>query len=461
LAIKEEAISGAELSELKALIADQQQRLDILESRQAAPDVEAPTKQQRSTRRQLLKLAGATLVGAAGSAALRAVPAAAANGDALLVGTIRDQDLNNVTGISLIGAANPGRALYSNAGGSSVGGQTAIWGGNFNNGRGVVGYGGGTFGTGVFGYTYSSSSSSIGVRGQTFSYGAFTGAGVGVLASSAGGDGLHAATTAQSRRAIYAYTSQTGSVGVAAYSQFGTAIRSGSSTSTALFAYSGNSQAIQWIAGSSTYAGIGGGNLGGGPDIKLGGSGRIVQLANISAGVGAPSYTPVTYTGGGGHSYFESVRADDGALWISGTTGSGKAKWRRVNAVRVDTADGTGAPYAPFRLYDSRSGAKKAAGSTTVVVVAGAGSGASKIPADAVAIIGNLTATQYTGTGFLSIAPGGVTVGTSTVNFITGQTAIANSFIVGLGTGGNAGKVQVKVAGHATHILIDVTGYLQ
>ncbi|HEY8815014.1 MAG TPA: hypothetical protein VIP57_07920, partial [Candidatus Dormibacteraeota bacterium] len=106
--------------------------------------------------------------------------------------------------------------------------------------------------------------------------------------------------------------------------------------------------------------------------------------------------------------------------------------------------------------------AKPAANSTTVIQIAGAGSGASSIPADAVAVMGNLTATAYTGPGFLALSPAGVTVGTSSVNFITGQGAIANGFIVGLGTGlTNGGKIQVKVAGHASHFLVDITAYIQ
>jgi hypothetical protein len=382
----------------------------------------------------------------------------------MTVGVIRNQDANFATGVTTVGTAAPGNVFYASASGSSAANQTGIFGSSFNNGIGVKGYGGQSFGTGVYGYTYSNATTSIGVLGATHSYFGlvtYLGAGTGVVASSAGGDGLHAQTLMTNRRAIYAYSSHTGSVGVAAYSKFGVAMRAGSPNQVGLFAYSGSQSAIEFISSSANSAGVGGVNFGGGPDLKLGGSGRIVQVATISSGVGAPNYTPTGSSYFSGHSYFESVRADDGALWISGATGTGQAKWKRVNAVRVDAADGTGNPYTPYRAFDTRSGAKKAAGSTTVIQIAGTGSGASSIPSDAVAIIGNLTATKYTGSGYLSLSPAGVSVSTSAVNFITGQTAIANSFIVGLGTGGNAGKVQVKVAGHATHFIIDVTGYMQ
>jgi hypothetical protein len=183
-----------------------------------------------------------------------------------------------------------------------------------------------------------------------------------------------------------------------------------------------------------------------GADLYARGSGRIMQNRR---GPGLPNFIPGPE--------FEQVRDANGVLWIHNGTGV----WRRVNTVRVDAADGSGVPFAPFRVFDTRTGAIKAANSTTIIPIAGQGAGASNIPADAVAVMGNLTATQYTGGGFLALSPAGVTVGTSSVNFITGQAAIANGFIVGLGTGRNAGKVQVKVAGHASHFLVDITAYIQ
>src|SRR5207249_8823550 len=111
---------------LKALVAEQQQRLDALEGNTNT----GPDKKPKATRRQLLKLAGAALAGAAGSAALRAVPAAATNGDTMLVGTVRTQNLNFETGISLTGTAAPGHVFHVDTAGSSATYQNAIvgWG---------------------------------------------------------------------------------------------------------------------------------------------------------------------------------------------------------------------------------------------------------------------------------------------------------------------------------------------
>jgi hypothetical protein len=181
-------------------------------------------------------------------------------------------------------------------------------------------------------------------------------------------------------------------------------------------------------------------------------SGRIRQEGLALAG--APSYTP---------SPFEQVRDANGILWIHGTTGTLQAAWRRVNSLRFDTADGTGGFFKPFRLVDTRSGAPKASSSRNTHVVAGQGSGASLIPADAVGVVGNLVAISYTSVGFLTIMPSGVpynpATDTASVNFITGQGATGNSFAVGIGAGGGV-DVFVGTPG-TSHYVIDITGYIQ
>jgi hypothetical protein len=182
---------------------------------------------------------------------------------------------------------------------------------------------------------------------------------------------------------------------------------------------------------------------------------RSGRLRQDGPGAGMPSHVP---------NNFEQVRDSSGVLWIHNASGV----WRRVNTLRLDNATGT-APYKPFRRFDTRSGSRVGVGSLTVVKMTVTGSGDSAIPADAIAVVGNLTATQYTGPGWLAIMPAGITAGTgatqfnpsrdpSTVNFITGQGAIANSFVCGLNA---AGSLQVYVAGSPTHFIIDITGYIQ
>ena len=178
-------------------------------------------------------------------------------------------------------------------------------------------------------------------------------------------------------------------------------------------------------------------------------TGRIRQDPQVAVGI--PTYSP---------NNMEQVRDANGVLWIHDASGN----WRRVNSLRTDTASGSGAAFKPFRLVDTRTlGGPKAAGGLYPFTVAPSGAGASTIPADAVAVVGNLTATGYSGAGFLAIMPQGVAynpaVDPSSLNFILGQGAIANAFVCGVNPAN--GQVQVYVGLHSSHFIIDITAYIQ
>ena len=178
-------------------------------------------------------------------------------------------------------------------------------------------------------------------------------------------------------------------------------------------------------------------------------TGRIRQDPQLAAG--QPGYSP---------NLMEQVRDSNGVLWIHNKFGV----WRRDNTVRTDAADGSGNPYKPFRLVDTRLlGGLKAPGAFYSFTVAPSGTGASSIPSDAIAVVGNLTAVGYTGAGFLAIMPQGVSYNPSTdpssLNFIVGQAAIANAFVCGLNPAN--GQLQVYVGLHSSHFIIDITAYIQ
>jgi hypothetical protein len=460
--------SSEEILELKAIVAEQQQRLDNLEKLQDAKADDSPTRQSRATRRQMLKLAGATLLGAAGSAALQAVPAAANNGQTMVVGTLANQDLSNETGISIVGSAAPGNVFAVFTSGSTATYQRALVGyANTVGSKGVVGYASTNNGIGVYAYSYSSSTTAVGMW-------SYTGTPVALRASSFGNTAIIANTSAVGGRSLYAYSSVTNSVPIQAKSTVNAsaALLAGATNSAAILAYNTSTQspAIQAITYSYTQPAVGAGSLGG-PDVKLGGTGRLLQAANISGGIGAPSFTPSSGHNVFHHSYFELVRADDGAIWASRGTGTLKSAWKRVNAVRVDAASGSGAAFKPVRIVDTRNGTGGvtgpiAGGVTTTFMVAGGGGGT--IPSDAIAVVGNITATGWNTNGWLTIHPTGVpynpNADPSTMNFSGTAYAWANSFVVGLGTGASAGKVDVYVgilgSGHSNFI-IDITGYIQ
>jgi len=166
---------------------------------------------------------------------------------------------------------------------------------------------------------------------------------------------------------------------------------------------------------------------------------------------------------------FEQARDKDGVLWLSGAGGS----WRRSNTLRVDREDGAAA-FTPARVLDTRfntgtTGSGLASHQPLqpgVTYSFGPFTGANGIPADAIGIVGNLTVVSYTGAGYISIFPGGVAwPGTSSLNFGPpfATSGWANFFTVGFGTAGNAGKVSLRLSqnGITSHAILDVTGYLQ
>jgi len=195
-------------------------------------------------------------------------------------------------------------------------------------------------------------------------------------------------------------------------------------------------------------------------DVKCAGTGRLGQLAVLTDGP-SPSWSPNTTAGG--TVYHELVRSDAGVLWASrGAEGDTANRWKRINAVRVDDAAGTGDVFVPVRVYDSRTGSGDPIPATeeTQIVVADTNG----IPADAVAVFGNLTAVApgsggFASGGYLTLFPYGSIMPTvSNVNPApTGQHAFPNFFFCAVG-----GEQSLFVYNSVeTHIVIDIFAYVQ
>ncbi len=120
-------------------------------------------------------------------------------------------------------------------------------------------------------------------------------------------------------------------------------------------------------------------------------------------------------------------------------------------------------PLDPARLLDMRPGSTtvdhqsegigvRAAGSTTQVVMASRYG----IPADALAVVVNVTVTGSTTGGYVTVFPCGTQPpNSSTLNFNGGQT-IANAAIAKIGTNGEV----CIFTSSSTHVLIDASGYV-
>ena len=150
--------------------------------------------------------------------------------------------------------------------------------------------------------------------------------------------------------------------------------------------------------------------------------------------------SPVMITGlTNGQTYSIALRAVN-------AVGAGAASAR----VTVTPLGAAFVPLDPYRAYDSRVDGGLLPGGSSRLVTTG-------VPAGAVAVAYNLTATGMLGSGLLTVTPGGVpSGGTSTLNFTaTGQT-VANAF----GSGVDAqGRISVSATGAATHFVVDVVGY--
>ena len=166
--------------------------------------------------------------------------------------------------------------------------------------------------------------------------------------------------------------------------------------------------------------------------------------------IGPRTFTPGTY-----YVYVDSIYSpeegpDHGpyTLSVTGTLGTpNNASFYTLTPCRVlDTREASGAPalIPGVRTY----------------TVAGTGPGQCQVPLTAKAISANVTVTQPTSPGYLTLFPGGGTAPlASTINFAPGQTR-ANNAIVPLGTNGTISVLDGQGSG-TTHFILDVNGYFQ
>lgn len=108
-------------------------------------------------------------------------------------------------------------------------------------------------------------------------------------------------------------------------------------------------------------------------------------------------------------------------------------------------------PLTPARLLDTRASGPVGANSAISLPVAGRGG----VPASGVqAVVLNVTAVDPTGSGFVTVWPGGARPNASSLNFTAGQT-IANLVIVGV----NSGSVSLYNETGSTQLVVDVVGW--
>jgi hypothetical protein len=126
---------------------------------------------------------------------------------------------------------------------------------------------------------------------------------------------------------------------------------------------------------------------------------------------------------------------------------------------QLQTGGSSYVPITPKRVVDSRFNT----GVTGIFVANTPKSfsvaGVAPIPANAIAVTGNVTVTNQTAAGFVSVTPTATsTPPSSTLNFPVGDVR-ANNFTASLDSAGRLAAVYKAVAGKQTHIVVDITGF--
>jgi len=348
-----------ELAEMRATMERQQSRIAELESVAPAP----PGGGKLRSRRQVLKLAGATIAGAAAGIAGSTVPAFAATGGTMILG-----------GSSTIGSVNPANQADVATELQYTGAATP--------GVGLLGQIGN-------GFRPNQASFKSAVAGWT--------------------------TLSHTPNGVYGYTNTGTGYGVVG------------------FAFGG-------LAGVYGY---GPGGYGG---KFAGGTAPLMLQPAGAAGAPAPA----------GHVLGELYVDSAGILYV-------------FTAGAFFALSSTNMLAAPIRLLESRPqyqdnvspGQTKPGrpinnGEIWDIPITGQVIGSTSIPAGAKAVIGNVTVTNPTVSGFLTLYPFGATApNTSSINFTPGAT-VANGVTVGLSA---AGHMAIKGAG-STDIIFDAAGYV-
>jgi hypothetical protein len=159
-----------------------------------------------------------------------------------------------------------------------------------------------------------------------------------------------------------------------------------------------------------------------------------------------------------------------GTLWVTYVGRAGTTADALFDVTGYFVANSSGSTYAsltPTRLLDSRAGTRQGLGASLrsgipasfTVVDLSPSDPAANVPPTATAVTGNLTVTNQTSAGFLSLTPtkpSGLPT-TSTLNFPIGDNR-ANAVTIPLG-GGKLWVTFVGKSGSRADVIFDVTGY--
>jgi hypothetical protein len=148
------------------------------------------------------------------------------------------------------------------------------------------------------------------------------------------------------------------------------------------------------------------------------------------------------------------------AVWQASEHASGGADWE-TRVSQLQTGGSSYVPITPLRVLDTRPAYHigLSGGFTASIPRSWQVNTVGTIPADAIAVTGNVTVVSQTASGYVSITAAATANPTSsTINFPTGDTR-ANNLTVPVGSDGKLSAVFKAPAGKTTHLIFDVTGY--
>jgi hypothetical protein len=147
------------------------------------------------------------------------------------------------------------------------------------------------------------------------------------------------------------------------------------------------------------------------------------------------------------------------AVW-QGNIYSVGATFYASHVSRLQTPGTTYVPITPVRVLDTRNGVGLSGKFTNGTARTFAVTGVGVIPANAVAVTGNVTVTQQNASGFVAVTPTATNnPPSSSINFPVGDNRANNLAVALSSTGTLSATYKAATAGKTTQLIFDVTGY--
>ncbi len=147
-----------------------------------------------------------------------------------------------------------------------------------------------------------------------------------------------------------------------------------------------------------------------------------------------------------------------GPVLVTATTATGTSDQAYDQYIYLSNAAGEAyTALAPYRILDTRQSSALPPGGSVTLQVTGTGTGSDAVPAGAVVAVLNVTVTQGSQAGVLTVYPGGsASPPTSNLNWAKGQT-VPNLVTVPLSPGGTVGITDHSAG--SVDVVVDVEGY--